>query len=501
VAHKYDIDDKRTIERLIRKSKVPTDSWPYSDYFDSYRSEFNDGQLTAWSRQEFWRLVLAVRKKGTGGSRRKKTRSDIELTGSQRQALRSVMPRNRGGVDRLPYTSSFDSAYRMYLKRSRHDISHHEFWLAMLRLAKSRVRTHARPHLEIATDSLALAINCFNTISPIRRDEQVIIFLHHAFEHILKAGLIQNNFDIKPHNQERSIKFDKCCNVACSNEMHKFIEDPDRKYLLYLKGLRDLAYHDALLVDECELFFLAKIGVGLFDTILDDIFFERLADRLPARVLPVSTIAMTDIQVLLDRKLSQITDLIKGSQAQAARQAARSLAELELQLGHIGEDEIPDGSRHNKVDEIIHAAEKGTALSNVLPDCAAIELSYTGDGAQIHLNLSKTGRGAVQVGPDAESGVVALRRINPAQDFNLSHRDIANQVDISTTALTGIMRELNIHDRDDLCYKHGPSRAKSHQLGYHSKTIDVVRTFIAEHEGEDILTWHRKHIKKKRRSR
>ena len=417
---------------------------------------------------------------------------------SDRQALRSVMPRSRGTIDRLPYSPSFESAFRNYNQRASTKLRECDFWRAMLRIAKSRIRKHAKPHVDKAIEGIQDCINTFNMLGLTRRHDAVMIDLHWSFEQILKAAIIQNGGSIRENEREQTISFNRCKNLALTNEAVKFLSFQDWTYLGWLQGVRGAAYHDIVILDESELYLLTKTGIGLFDKIMDDLFFEKLADRLEARVLPISTVPLVDITVLLDRKETQIRELAKSGETERARHAARSLAELELLIGLEDEnEELTSGARKQEIDNIVQSVLKGERLSSKLPHCSAIEVSMDGSGPKLHLSL--VGR----KNPNVEghllndnSPAVAYRNINPAEDFQLSHTQLAAKLAISTTALTGIMRELKIHDDKDLCYAHGPAKSNMKQLGFHVKTLAKIKQFLLEHEDEEILSWYRKHVKK-----
>jgi hypothetical protein len=52
-------------------------------------------------------------------------------------------------------------------------------------------------------------------------------------------------------------------------------------------------------------------GVTLFHELLVSVFEQTLFDHLTARVLPVSTVAPTDLTVLFDQEIEEIKRLLK----------------------------------------------------------------------------------------------------------------------------------------------------------------------------------------------
>ncbi|UYV12767.1 MAG: hypothetical protein NCW75_00410 [Phycisphaera sp.] len=382
-------------------------------------------------------------------------------------------------------------------------MNENQFWVAMLRIAKSRIKKNARPHLEKSICALRLTIDTFNASSAHLRMDTVLVQLHWAFEQLLKASLIQYGEPIKESSREQTISFDRASKIAHTKDSAKFISYQDWKYLQWLKNVRGGAYHDLVVLDEAELYLLAKTGVELFDKVLDDVFFERLADRIESRVLPICTVPLVDIGVLLDRKRSQIYALSKAGEAQAARNAARSLADLELVLGQDRpEDELLPGARKKQVDAIVRAVDRQEPLEDHLPMCSAIQITMEGTGPTLSVSLvGKKNPGVSGIEVDGSAPAVAYRRINPADDFQLTHTQVAQKLKISTSVLTGIMRELNVHDDESMCYRHGPAGSGMKQVGFHHKVLDKVRRFLAEHPDEDPLTWYRIHVSTNKKHR
>ena len=138
-----------------------------------------------------------------------------------------------------------------------------------------------------AIHSLVLAIEIFNRPHDQGRSEAVLIFLHHAFEMLLKAIIKEKTGTVHAKGEKYSYGFDKCLEVA-QNEIHTLSVD-ERATLSILDAHRDTAIHFYQEVSEDLLYLQAQAGVTLFVDLLQRVFKERLVDIIPKRVLPVST--------------------------------------------------------------------------------------------------------------------------------------------------------------------------------------------------------------------
>jgi len=77
--------------------------------------------------------------------------------------------------------------------------------------------------------------------------------------------------------------------------------------------------------------------VTLFDELLSEIFNETLADHLPSRMLPISTMPPGGIELLIDREFNAIKELLRPNRRHRseARGKIRTLLAMEA---HSGED-------------------------------------------------------------------------------------------------------------------------------------------------------------------
>lgn len=141
-----------------------------------------------------------------------------------------------------------------------------------------------------ALASLIFTIEAFNSPHEEGRATRVLLSLQHAFEMMLKAALVQTG-DKRVFDAEtgRSIGFEKCLRFAAENETIK-LADTDAGTLRAIDAMRDDEQHLFNIVPEQLLYLHARAGATLFDELLQRVFAEHLASRLPGRVLPLSVV-------------------------------------------------------------------------------------------------------------------------------------------------------------------------------------------------------------------
>jgi hypothetical protein len=160
----------------------------------------------------------------------------------------------------------------------------------------------------------------------------------------------------------------------------------ERGTLQALNGLRNAAQHHLLDMCEENLYIQAQAGVTLFRDLLRAVFGEELADELPARVLPLSTVAPKDLAAVFSSEVDEVRRLLRPGSRRAVQAQAklRSLAILDGALQ--GERLQPGDSDLRALGERLGAGDDWT---EVFPGVASLELSANGYGPSLDLRLSK----------------------------------------------------------------------------------------------------------------
>lgn len=104
-----------------------------------------------------------------------------------------------------------------------------------------KFRRDVQPLLERSIDSLTLGIELFNRPTDTARAHAVPMLLHHAFELVLKAAILQRGRRIHDKASRYTFGFDKC--LAVAEEELRLITKDERATLSILDAHRDTAAH------------------------------------------------------------------------------------------------------------------------------------------------------------------------------------------------------------------------------------------------------------------
>ncbi len=355
------------------------------------------------------------------------------------------------------------------------------------------MKRESRLLLAKASDALVLAIEHFNRPSDRGRPQTVLILLDHAFEMLLKAAIIHNGGRIRQKNEKNTIGFDACLRKGLSDARLKFLDANQVLTLQALNGLRDAAQHHLLDICEENLYIQAQAAVTLFRDLLRAVFGEELAERLPARVLPLSTVAPKDLAAVFSSEVDEVRRLLRpGSRRRVEAQAKlRTLAILDGALQ--GERLQPGDSDLRALGERIGSGDDWT---EVFPGVAALDLSSNGYGPSLDLRITKKEGVPVQLVAEGTPGasVVAIRRVDELGFYNLGHKDLVEQLDQSGPMVTAFIRHLGIEDDPD-CAKVffiGKSKFKR----YSTKALSRLREALKTEDMEEVWRDHAPKAKK-----
>lgn len=478
-AEKYTAADRAWAIKALQDSTLAADSLPYTPEFDAIHKRFQAEHLEPWELPQFWKLLLAVRKRGLGRQERERV-DGPDLTLKQRARLRELMPISRGEVDRLPYTSGFDDLYAEFKKFLSADISKRDVWLACLRLAKSKMRPKAKPFVEKSLRLLRASINEFNTIGDQNRHDSTLVHLHHALEMLLKGSLIQQDLPVVETDSGYFVTFKFAVKQALHDPEGQFIGHSDAQVLRAIDASRGDAYHGLLELDETELYLLCNTGVATFGKVLMEVFGIDLAEELESRVLPISTIPLANPMILLDRKGEQIRMLLNAGEQERALAATRSVLILNKAASDEEDAQISEAEVKGKLKEIVD----GKALGDVFPAVAALSIAQSGPGAVILLSVrGKKNEQIVVVPDDGKTPIVAVRQLRPEHTHPHRLTEVVKKTGLGRNVVLGIIAELKLKDREDCCFMHGPQAALK-TAGYSEKGIAEVRKFAESYDGE-----------------
>ena len=309
---------QHAIRDILKNTEFSRDALPYSDEFERHFAMFTAAAEDTVTRQHFWRSLSSAAKKG-GWKGKKRGEPAPTLNHQQADSLRQLLVGRLGSRDSLPYTPLFDTLRQQFNSENSHSLEERPFWRSVCTLCKQPLRADVDRLLAQAVDSLTNAVDFFNRSSEQGRQASVLILLEHGCEMLLKAGLTQRGCDIRDGDSGYTLSFDNCLNCGTDDGDVKFLTDDERSTLRVLNGLRDQAQHYLVDVSEQVLYTVAQSSLTLFDKLIARLFGTALAERLPRRVLPLSTNPPQSIHIVMDEEFSQLKKLLKKGRGSRSR--------------------------------------------------------------------------------------------------------------------------------------------------------------------------------------
>lgn len=330
-----------------------------------------------------------------------------------------------------------------------------------------------------AINSLVLGIELFNRPHDQGRPEGVLIFLHHAFEMLLKAAIKDMTGNIYNKGRKHSYSFEKCLDVAQSEI--NIISNDERATLSIINAQRDITAHYYHYISEDLLYIQAQAAVTLFDDLLDRVFGEKLGDLIPARVLPITTRPPKDLQMLVDSEFKQIDALLEPG----SRKGYKATAHLRsiVALATASRDEAERVSE-TELSRAITRRRKGEDWKVIFPEIAQLILDTHGEGIPISLRIKKDAKLAIRVAKNGEPAIGTLikHEVNIWDKYNMGRNDLAKKLKLTGPKVSALIVELKIQE-DPECYKI-LKRKSSTFKGYSKKALELMQKALSE--GIDI---------------
>jgi hypothetical protein len=294
-----------------------------------------------------------------------------------------------------------------------------------------------------AISSLRRATVAFNGVDDDGRQTTVLLHLQHAFEMLLKAALIEKKVKVFDRRKGRSIGFDKCLNLA---RQHLGLAEADVGVLRAIDALRDDEQHYLQEVSEEILYVHARGAVTLFDEILDRAFEERLADNLPERVLPISTIPPRDIQVLVGEQFQQVRELLKPKRRRRAEARAKIRGLLALE-GHVSEEALVSERDVSRVERGIRDDKD---IASVFPRLGRVGTQFSHDGPTLKVHFTRgTGAPVEFISADDPREAAAVREVDLQKKYYISKPELASRLGLTQPKALALRRHLSIDDDED----------------------------------------------------
>jgi hypothetical protein len=339
-----------------------------------------------------------------------------------------------------------------------------------------------------AFDSLTLAVDLFNRSSEQGRQASVLIFLEHGCEMLLKAALLQRGADIRNQDNGYTLAFDSCLNKATDDGQVKFLADDERRTLRVLNSLGDQAQHYLVDVSEQILYTVAQSTLTLFGELTARLFGIPLGERLPRRVLPLSTDPPRNIHVVMDQEFTQLKKFLEaGEQGPVASEPKlRSLLAMDRALEgkdiHVPADELQAARK---------AVCESAAWDEVFTGIARLTLTVDGTGIGLALTITKHEGIPVRIAADGEetAGTIAVRKVEDTSFYCFGLTEMARRLNVGTNKLLALVRHLGIQS-DRNCFKEiciGKAKFKM----YSKNALDRLREALPTVNLEEIWQQHK----------
>ncbi len=329
-------------------------------------------------------------------------------------------------------------------------------------------------------NALLLAVDHFNGMNNVARTEAVLLLIIHAFEMLLKAGLLARGGTIKIKGEDKTISFEDCVRRALSNGSLKFLKDDQAFLLSALNGHRNAAAHHLLSISEEVLYIETQSAITLFRDLLKDLFDMRLEDHLPSRVLPLSTVVPANPTVVFRDEVESIRKLLAPGMRRRSEAESRLRAIAILENSLMGENSPPNQA---KLKRLLSQLGTGTKFESLFPGVAAVSFVSTREDSQITLRFSKKEGVGVQYVPEGAEGVGAIymRRVRDSDFYTLSHTDLCRRLKMSAYKVTLAINALGIKNDDELSRE-----VIAGNFRYNQKVELLIRDLFAKSSVDEV---------------
>jgi hypothetical protein len=330
-----------------------------------------------------------------------------------------------------------------------------------------------------ALNSMLLSIGHYNGLSDVGRTEAVLFFQIHAFEMLLKAGLLKKGCDIRTKDKKRTITFDDCVKQALSNGDYKFLDDDQALLLNCLNGFRNEAHHHLLILREEILYTQAQAAVTLFRDILKSQFGIRLEEHLPARVLPLATVAPSNPTLVFRDEVDAVRKLLAPGlrRGMEAGQRLKAVAILEDALA--GEDSQPEKSR---LDKLALRVKDGEEFETLFPAVSAVGFSVSGENSTFALRLNKHAGVAVRYAREGTEGVaIVLKPVHDLDHYNLTHTNVRERLGLNASQVSSALTVLGARKDKDLSLE-----VVNGNYRYCEAVLEKIRDLRSGHSDREI---------------
>jgi hypothetical protein len=347
------------------------------------------------------------------------------------------------------------------------------------------MKKEARTLLSKATDSLILSIEHFNRPTEQGRIVTVLILLDHSMEMLLKASIIERGSSIQNKSRPgQTIGFDQCVGRALSDGEIQFLNEDEARLLRSINAQRDGAQHYLIDISENMLYIYVQSGLTVFRDILDRVFGYDLNEFFPERVLPVSTTPPLDIEMLFEKEVEQIKELLRPNTRKRLDAESRLRSLILFDEALISETLAQPSKK--KMNSLIKQLRANTNWKSLFPNIITTEISAKGEGHKISLHINKKEGLPVTIAESGEDGFpVVVKEVNDFDRYSMNFRRLCSLLGLNQYEMQALLWYTDIKSDSD-CYKEF-KRGAVVIKGYSQKALQKLRTLMQEESITSIV--------------
>ncbi|MBJ9673388.1 hypothetical protein [Burkholderia gladioli] len=301
-----------------------------------------------------------------------------------------------------------------------------------------KLKRDARTLKSKAIASLRRGLEAFNSHDEQGRTESVLLYFQHCSEMLIKAILVQKSKTVFDNKKGTSIGLERAINLSLS---YNYITSAQAGSIRSIDAMRDAAQHWMIIVPEDALYINCRALITTADELLQTHLDDSLAENIPTRVLPLSTLPLTDFDTLIDREYTQITELL-GPKKRARDEARGRIRTLLAMEAHVS-DTVSVSERD--IDRIERAIKIGTEVERVFPRLMTLASDVSGEGPTIKVRITKKEGPPIRyISGDDPEAAAAIREVDLQKKYYISPKQLAIQLGLSTNRCKALRTHLNI---------------------------------------------------------
>lgn len=338
-----------------------------------------------------------------------------------------------------------------------------------------------------AISSLRSGVVAFNGLDDDARVTRVLLHFQHAFEMMLKAGLLASGDKAVFDKRKRMAIGMEATVKRCQQRADIKLTDEEAGTIRVLDNLRDGEQHWHQVVEEGILYLHARAAVTLFDDLLNRVWGQRLAEHVPVRVLPLSAEPPQGLDLLVDKEYERIAELLKpGRKATAeAKGRIRTLLATEA-LSDPDAVEISESD----VNRVVRGVRDGKMREQVFPKLTGIASATTGGGLTVEVRFVKNHGLPVTFTEDPDAEVAAIREVDLEKKFHMGAWDLADKAGVDRTRAVSLRRHLGL-DNDDDHHSHVFKFGSQSLRRYSNNALTAMRAAKDEVDMQKVWQAHR----------